>query len=234
MRPGAWLLTGPETIETCRGCSTVLVRSYWRVDGSAHCGPCAEALRRNESAYLRRCRMRGLLFGVAAALLSFIPISWSIDLLRHIPESALPIWDLGLWAFTALILLLGALLGAAVSAGSHQRGGLVLQIAAATLTYLTYTEALAAETLVSLSLHAGRGPMLALPVRTLLRLAAFAPAAPMLALRRSLFALPGLVSVAFAMLLAWQLNPEGRRLAVSGPFEYTRRSAAKRSTRRWS
>ena len=238
MKPGAWLLTGPETIETCRACSTVLTDTYWRVNGSAHCAACALTLRRAETAYLRRNRLRGLLFGLAAATLSCIPISWSIPLLRHIPASALLIWDLGLWAFTALTLLLGALLGAAVATGAHQTGGRFLQTTAAILTYLTYAEALAAETILSTHPHATTTLPTHLPadtthlaLSTLLRLLAPAPAAPILNLHRSLLALPGLIAIAAAMLLAWQLNPEGKRLALSGPFHCTQRALPRKPTR---
>ena len=186
---------GRETIEVCRGCRELLLREYWRVDGEVFCAGCAAGRRREAGRALWREGVRGIGYGVVAAGLMTVCEAglWPVLARLNWPEG---VWSLRLELQILVALLAGTVIGVAVRAGSRERGGLVLQGAAVLLVYGAYVG--------SVGLASGRG------VRGMV-------AAGM---GRLLVGMPPVVDTVFGMLLAWQINRIGRRVAVSGPFGY--------------
>ncbi len=203
---------GRETIEVCRGCREVLARNYWRVDGDVVCGACAEERRREADAEEREDLWRGMRFGVIAAVATALlqAGAWALIAMIDIGEQS---YNLRTYLETPVALLGGVVVGTAVRAGSERYGGWPLQVMAVALAYLAFA--------VSVPLGTGSsGAALALRVVV----------APVTDLGRNPAGGPRMVDALFGMGLAWQMNRIGRRLAVSGPFEYVGRggSAPKR------
>ncbi len=194
---------GKETVEVCRGCQEVLARAYWRVDGDVVCGGCAEERRRKDIAAERGCVERGLIFGWVAAVVAALGQAGAWALIARI-DVGRDAWILRSYLGIAVALGAGLLVGAGVWLGSRGRGGLLLQAIAAVLVYLASAG--------SVAVWRG-GSVGAMALGTLL--------GPVLV--RGPMDVPRMVDVVFAMGMAWMVNREGRRVAISGPFGYARR-----------
>ena len=133
---------GRETIEACRGCRTVLLREYWRVDGEVFCGGCADGRRREAERAVRRDAVRGVVYGVVAAALMTVCEAglWPVLARLTWPEG---VWSLRLELQSLLALVAGTVVGVAVYTGSRGRGGWVLQGAAVLLVYAAYAGSVA-------------------------------------------------------------------------------------------
>lgn len=203
---------GRETVEVCRGCQEVLALEYWRVDGDVMCEGCAEGRQREAEAQVRACFWRGLRFGVIAAVVTAFGQAAMGALIAQI--NLQDAWDLRTHLEIPVALTAGAIVGVAVRVGSNRSGGWPLQVTAAGLVYLAY---------VGSAVIAGSRGTAAMLAMSLLRTFA----APLFVLGPNPVGLPRLIDAVFAMGLACQVNREGKRVAVSGPFGY----AAKRGGR---
>ncbi len=191
---------GRETVEVCRGCQEVLARAYWRVDGEVVCGGCAEERRRKSVAEGWRRVERGLMFGWVAAVVAALGQAGAWGLLARINVRG-NAWMLRSYLGMAVALGAGVLVGAAVWVGSRGRGGVVLQGTAAALVYLAAAGSVAVWQggwVGAMGLRALLGPVLV----------------------RGPMDVPRMVDAVFAMGMAWTVNREGRRVAISGPFGY--------------
>ena len=195
---------GRETIEVCRGCGEVLARAYWRADGDVVCGACAEERRRRDRAEGRGCLERGLVFGwIVVVVGAFLQAgAWGVIGRVDVGRDA---WILRAYLQISVAMLVAVGVGMAVRVGSRRRGGWAVQGMALGLTVLLFEG--------SFALWAG-GSVGAVALRRLLT--------PWLGVGSG-GGVPPVVDMLFGMGLAWWVNREGWRAAVSGPFRYARR-----------
>ena len=107
--------------DQCTLCQQPIAASYYRVNGSLACEPCATQATPNVLADSNAAFTRAVLYGMGAAILGMI--------LYAIFEIATGI------IIGYLAIGVGYLVGKAMKRGSHNRGGRRYQIAAALLTY---------------------------------------------------------------------------------------------------
>ena len=204
-RGKALTFLGRETVEVCRECHEVLALEYWRIDGDVMCKRCAEGRQREAEAEMRASFWRGLRFGAIAAVATAFGQAAMWTLIAQINLKGA--WDLRTHLEIPVALTAGAIVGVTVRVGSNRSGGWPLQATAAALVYLAY---------VASAVIAGSRGTVAMVAMSLLRTFV----APLFILGPNPVGLPRLIDAVFAMGLAWQVNREGKRVAVSGPFGY--------------
>ena len=111
----------PAPQRTCTQCQAPIEGEYYHVNGATACPPCAEAARVTDPPFTRRATIRGLLFGLGAAIAGGIVYYLSI---------ALTGFEIGLVA-----ILVGYMVGWAIKKGAYGRGARRLQVSAVVLTY---------------------------------------------------------------------------------------------------
>ena len=194
---------GRETVEVCRGCGEVLPRSYWRADGDVVCERCAEERRERDRAEARGCLERGLVFGWIAAVAGAFGQAgaWGLIAQMDVGEDA---WILRAYLQVSVAMLAAVLVAIAVRVGSRRRGGWAIQVMALGLTVLLFEGSFALWT---------SGSVGAVALRRLVGSW----------MGGGLAGVPPVVDMVFGMGLAWWVNREGRRAAISGPFGYAGR-----------
>ncbi len=205
---------GRETIEVCRGCGEVLSRAYWRADGDVVCGACAEERQRKDEVEARGCLQRGLVFGWIVAVVGAFwqAAAWGLIGQMDVGRDA---WILQAYLQISVAMLAAALVAIAVRLGSRRRGGWAVQTMAAMLTLLLFAGCFALWT---------GGSVGAMALRRWV--------APWLGTGGGAVQLPPVMDMVFGMALAWWVNREGQRAAISGPFGYAGRGGSSLPRRR--
>jgi len=107
--------------EICKSCKQPISGTYYRINGMLACGNCAEQVRQQSPKDTHSAFVRGIAFGIGAAILGFILFAGFVIVTGI---------SLGY-----ISLAVGFLVGKAMKLGSNGIGGRRYQIAAAALTY---------------------------------------------------------------------------------------------------
>lgn len=209
---------------SCKTCSQKLSGAFYRVNGAPTCADCTARLRREVPQDSHAAFVRGVLFGVGAAVAGFaLYVAFAI-------ATGLVIGYVS--------LAVGYLVGKAIVLGSRGVGGRRYQIAAA---LLTYTAVSLAAVPISLSVHmkhrsaqqhaqvsdpastpaaspaAAPQPKMSLP-QAVGTLALLGLASPFLDLANPMHGIIGLIILLVGLRIAWQLTA-AKPLEISGPLE---------------
>jgi len=208
---------------TCNSCAQKLSGAFYRVNGAPTCADCARRLQAETPQDSHRAFVRGVLFGVGAAIVGFgIYVAFALT--------------------TGLVigyvsLAVGYLVGKAIALGSRGVGGRRYQIAAVLLTYMAVS--LAAVPIVlsvhmkhrSAQQHAQVSDSAATPAaasaspppprvslaRAVGTLAVLGLASPFLDLANPMHGVIGLIILLVGIRIAWQLTA-AKPLDISGPI----------------
>jgi uncharacterized protein (DUF983 family) len=221
--------------EACKACGQSIRGAWYRVNGVSVCAACTERLQREMPQDSHQAFVRGLLFGVGAAVVGFILY-------------------VGFAIATGLVigyvsLAVGYLVGKGISLGSRGVGGRRYQIAALALTYMAVS---LAAVPIAISAHmkhksaaqttqvigapaapitseaaapvtAPAAPVAAPPPkmsfgRALGTLTLLGLASPFLELVDPVHGIIGLIILLVGLRIAWKLT-SARRPEISGPLE---------------
>ena len=209
---------------SCKACSQKIRGAFYRVNGAPMCADCTERLRREVPQDSHAAFVRGVLFGVGAAVAGFaLYVAFAI-------ATGLVIGYVS--------LAVGYLVGKAIALGSRGVGGRRYQIAAVLLTYMAVS---LAAVPISLSVHMKHKsaqqhaqasdpaatpavpPVPAPPPRMSLpqvigTLALLGLASPFLDLANPMHGIIGLIILLVGLRIAWQLTA-AKPLEISGPLE---------------
>lgn len=209
---------------SCKACSQKIRGAFYRVNGAPMCADCTERLRREVPQDSHPAFVRGVLFGVGAAVAGFaLYVAFAI-------ATGLVIGYVS--------LAVGYLVGKAIVLGSRGVGGRRYQIAAVLLTYMAVS---LAAVPISLSVHmkhksaqqhaqasdpaatpasppaAAPPPRMSLP-QVIGTLALLGLASPFLDLANPMHGIIGLIILLVGLRIAWQLTA-AKPLEISGPLE---------------
>jgi uncharacterized protein (DUF983 family) len=189
---------GVPGTEHCQFCHQPISRRYYRVNSAMACAACGERAQHELPKDSHALFIRGLIFGIGAAILGLI--------LYATFEIA-----------TGLIigyvsLAVGYLVGKGIKMGSQGAGGRKYQITAATLTYAAVSLAIV-PVLISQSMKMPNAPQVSLG-----KLAFYGLASPILQLQDPFHGLIGLVILFVGIRIAWKLAA-GTETQIFGPFE---------------
>jgi hypothetical protein len=209
----------------CKFCQQAITGPFYRVNGAAACASCAQRLQQRNPADSHSAFVRGLLFGIGAAILGFaIYVIFALS-------TGLVI------GFVSLAV--GYLVGKGIGLGSRGVGGRRYQIAAALLTYMAVSlaavpialsvvahkhaqqhQAQSAEPGAASAATPAPPPRPRLPLATVIgRLTLVGLASPFLDLNNNPeHGIIGLIILLVGVRIAWQLTA-ARPLAISGPLE---------------
>lgn len=213
---------------TCKSCAQKISGVFYRVNGAPTCADCTQRLQRETPQDSHQAFVRGVLFGVGAAVVGFgIYVVFALT--------------------TGLVigyvsLAVGYLVGKAIVVGSRGVGGRRYQVAA---VLLTYTAVSLAAVPIALSLHmkhtaaqqhaqvsdsaatsaaapAATAPAAASPAkmsfaRAVGMLAIYGLASPFLELADPVHGIIGLIILLIGIRIAWQLTA-AKPLDISGPI----------------
>ncbi len=209
---------------SCNACSQKISGAFYRVNGAPMCADCTERLRREVPQDSHAAFVRGVLFGVGAAVAGFaLYVAFAI-------ATGLVIGYVS--------LAVGYLVGKGIVLGSRGVGGRRYQIAAVLLTYVAVS---LAAVPISLSVHmkhrsAQQHAQASDPAATPAASAAPAPpprmslpqvvgtlallglASPFLDLANPMHGIIGLIILLVGLRIAWQLTA-AKPLEISGPLE---------------
>lgn len=110
---------------TCAVCTKAIPAEYFQVNGAEVCPACTEAIRAQQGRATTGGLLRGVLFGLGAALVC----AAGYGLFTYLTG----------FEFGLIAIAVGWLVGRAVRVGAHGMGGRRCQIAALLLTYLAIT-----------------------------------------------------------------------------------------------
>jgi hypothetical protein len=216
----------PQEI-TCKSCGQRITSAFYRVNQAPVCSACVERAQQQLPRDSHQAFVRGLLFGVAAALIGLILYA--------------------VFAITTglvigfVSLAVGYLVGKAIAMGSRGVGGRRYQIAAVALTYVAVS---LAAVPIALSIHmqhrqqhsqasapsatpADTGAPAPAPkmgaAKALGVLAVLGLASPFLDFADPMHGVIGLIILLVGMRIAWQLTA-ARRLNISGPIPLVERA----------
>jgi uncharacterized protein (DUF983 family) len=212
---------------TCKSCGQKISSAFYRVNQAPVCAACIERLQQQLPRDSHQAFVRGLLFGVGAAVVG-----------------------LGIYAGFAIAtglvigfvsLAVGYLVGKAIVMGSHGVGGRRYQIVAVALTYMAVS---LAAVPIALSVHmqhrqqhppasassiepaaapASAPPPRMSPAKALGTLTVLGLASPFLDFADPMHGVIGLIILLVGMRIAWQLTA-ARRLNISGPVPLAQRA----------
>jgi len=189
---------GVAGTEHCQFCHQPISRRYYRVNSAMACAACGERAQHELPKDSHALFIRGLIFGIGAAILGLI--------LYATFEIA-----------TGLIigyvsLAVGYIVGKGIKMGSQGAGGRKYQITAAVLTYAAVSLAIV-PVLISQSMKMPNAPQVSLR-----QLAFYGLASPVLQLQDPFHGLIGLVILFIGIRIAWKLAA-GTETQIFGPFE---------------
>jgi len=221
--------SGTSQGDRCVSCNHPITTRYFRVNTRMACEACVQELQRQQPKDSHAGYVRGLLFGIGAAIVGMI-------------------FYAGFTIVTGIYigyvsLAVGWLVGKAIMLGSKGIGGRRYQIAAVILTYAAvsiaavpiwisaYVKAKPQSQSIQLkqpnpSSNAANGQ----PVETqskpkpgmgaaLLQLLLVGLASPFLELQNPVFGIIGLVILMVGIRIAWQITVGSRRADIQGPYE---------------
>ena len=218
--------SGTSGGDRCVSCNHPITTRYYRVNGRMACESCVQELQRQQPKDSHAAFVRGMLFGVGAAILGLIGYA-------------------GFTIMTGLYigyvsLAVGWLIGKAIMLGSNGLGGRRYQIAAVTLTYAAVSLAAIPiaiahyaknETAVNQarqvrstdgentqSEQAPKKPKMNFGA-AVLQLLLLGLASPFLELQDPVYGLIGLVILMVGIRIAWKLTAGSSRANIDGPFD---------------
>jgi hypothetical protein len=209
---------GPQ----CLGCRTPIAVEYFQLAGQTICPVCAAQVRAAQQPPSKQALMRGLLYGVGAALAC-----------SALYAAVIMITGLEL---ALIAILVGWLVGKAVRAGCNGLGGRRCQILAVALTYFSITfsyvpvaiqqirktaqvnQGQKSETAKDGPTQAGPAPSLGGLVVGIGYLTAIMMAAPFLNLSSGLGGILGIIIIGVGLQRAWRLTAGDPR-PLTGPYQ---------------
>ncbi len=214
--------SGVDGTEHCQFCRQPISRRYYRVNSAMACAACGERAQHELPKDSHALFVRGLIFGIGAAILGLILYA-TVEIATG-------------WIIGYVSLAVGYIIGKGIKMGSKGAGGHRYQIAAVILTYAAVSLA-AVPVLISQSLkmqgtrHSVEAQQPAddasdqsqpeersAPRVNLGQLAFYGLASPFLGLQDPLHGLIGLVILFVGIRIAWRLAA-GTETQVFGPFE---------------
>jgi phage FluMu protein Com len=220
--------SGVPGTERCRFCNQAVAGRYFRVNGAMTCPSCAELAQRQVPQDSHAAYMRGLLFGVGAAILGLIGYA-AFGIMTGLRVGYVS-------------LAVGYIVGKAILMGSKGLGGRRYQITAVLLTYAAVSLAAVPMAISQFSkqkpsqeqqlqteqrqLEKESGQEHQEPAATpkmslgaaLGSLALLGLASPFLELQDPFHGLIGLVILFVGLQIAWKITA-GKAVEVSGPFD---------------
>jgi uncharacterized protein (DUF983 family) len=187
---------GVAGTEHCQFCRQPISRRYYRVNSAMACAACGERAQHELPKDSHALFVRGLIFGVGAAILGLILYA--------------TVWIATGWTIGYVSLAVGYLVGKGIKMGSRGAGGRKYQITAVLLTYAAVSLSVVPVWLAQLPSTPG---LAALP-----QLAIMGLASPFLRLTDSYHGIIGLVILSVGVQIAWRLTA-GTEIQALGPFE---------------
>ncbi len=208
----------------CNSCTQRISGAYYLLNGAPACASCVERIREQMPRDSHKSFVRGVLFGVAGAILGLV---------IYVAFALATGWMVGY-----VSLAVGYIVGKAISLGSRGVGGRRYQVAAVLLTYVAVS---LAAVPIAISLHkqprvvqqqsaqagdqppthvngsAAAPPTRMSPARAVGLLALLGLASPLLALAHPAQGLIGLIILLVGIQIAWKITA-ARQLNISGPI----------------
>ena len=208
----------------CNSCQQRISGAYYLLNGAPACASCVERIREQMPRDSHKSFVRGVLFGVAGAILGLV---------IYVAFALATGWMVGY-----VSLAVGYIVGKAISLGSRGVGGRRYQVAAVLLTYVAVS---LAAVPIAISLHkqprvvqqqsaqagdqppthvngsAAAPPTRMSPARAVGLLALLGLASPLLALAHPAQGLIGLIILLVGIQIAWKITA-ARQLNISGPI----------------
>src|SRR5437763_714545 len=181
----------------CAVCKRAVESSYYQYAGHMICSSCGERVRAGQQEPANAHVLRGLAYGVGAALACSV---------GYAAITALSGLEIALVA-----ILVGYLVGRAVRIGSSGLGGRRCQVLAVALTYLSITGSYMLLALREPGAEALRN------VGGAVVMMAIALASPLLGLAGGLSGILGLAIIVFGLMQAWRQTARDPRM-LTGPF----------------
>jgi len=207
---------------TCKSCSQRISGAFYRVNGAPTCADCTRRLQQDTPQDSHRAFVRGILFGVGAAVVGFgIYVAFALTTGLMVGYVSLAV---------------GYLVGKAIALGSRGVGGRRYQIAAVLLTYIAvslaavpiaisvHTQKAEQHTQVSDPAAKPAAPPASPPTqrmsfaRVVGMLTLFGLASPFLELADPMHGIIGLIILLVGIRIAWQLTA-AKPLDISGPID---------------
>jgi len=208
----------------CNSCQQRISGAYYLLNGAPACASCVERIREQMPRDSHKSFVRGVLFGVAGAILGLV---------IYVAFALATGWMVGY-----VSLAVGYIVGKAISLGSRGVGGRRYQVAAVLLTYVAVS---LAAVPIAISVHkqhrvvqqqpaqagdqppaqvnrsAAAAPTRMSPARAVGLLALLGLASPLLALAHPAQGLIGLIILLVGIQIAWKITA-ARQLNISGPI----------------
>jgi len=216
----------------CNSCQQRISGAYYLLNGAPACASCVERIREQMPRDSHKSFVRGVLFGVAGAILGLV---------IYVAFALATGWMVGY-----VSLAVGYIVGKAISLGSRGVGGRRYQVAAVLLTYVAVS---LAAVPIAISVHkqhrvvqqqpaqaedqppaqagdqpptqvngsAAAPPTRMSPARAVGLLALLGLASPLLALAHPAQGLIGLIILLVGIQIAWKITA-ARQLNISGPI----------------
>ena len=189
---------GVPGTEHCQFCHQPISRRYYRVNSAMACAACGERAQHELPKDSHALFIRGLIFGIGAAILGLILYAT---------------FEIATGLIVGYVsLAVGYLVGKGIKMGSQGAGGRKYQITAAALTYAAVSLAIV-PVLISQSMKMPNAPQVSLG-----KLAFDGLASPILQLQDPFHGLIGLVILFVGIRIAWKLAA-GTEIQIFGPFE---------------
>lgn len=217
---------------TCQSCAQKISGAFYRVNGAPTCAECTQRLQREAPQDSHRAFVRGMLFGVGAAIVGFV-----IYVVFALTTGLV---------IGYVSLAVGYLVGKAISLGSQGVGGRRYQMAAVLLTYMAVSLA-AVPIAISVHMkqksaqqHAQASDPAAAPAvspasppapkmsvaKAVGLLTLLGLASPFLDLANPTHGIIGLIILLVGIRIAWQLTA-AKTLDISGPIAQPAPAAAR-------
>lgn len=201
-------MPGQPTTDRCKGCGQPITGSYYRVGSNLACPSCAERLKREGPQDNQAAFTRGLLLGIAGAVLGCILYSGFVIMTGI--------------SIGYLALAVGFIVAKAILIGSKGIRGKRYQISAAILTYLAVSASWV-PILLSFAAKSGR----TIPLETLIEWGIAAPF-----LRFTVNPVSGVLGALILLVgirIAWQMTAGTNQLEIYGPYEASKSTSASTS-----
>jgi hypothetical protein len=211
---------GVAGTEHCRICKQPIGRRYYRVNQGMACAACGERMQHDLPTDSHGRFVRGLIFGIGAAILGLILYA-TFEITTGLIVGYVS-------------LAVGYIVGRGIKMGSRGAGGRKYQIAAVALTYAAVSLAAIpvdisrkAQTVQvqqqnsdsASSAQAGTAnPPRPAPGAAILQLLSMGLASPFLELQSPVYGLIGLVILFVGIRIAWRLTA-GTEVQITGPFD---------------
>jgi hypothetical protein len=190
----------PPSTVTCAACKRPISDQYFEINGTIVCEPCKDVINdrlRGGSGFVRF--LRAVLFGTLAAVVGAAIYLASFQATEQ--------------GVALAAILAGYLIGRAVRAGSRNLGGIIYQLLAVLLTYLSIGATLATRAFQIGKTGLDPDDPVGLAFKAIL-FGFFTVIGPVLVAKRSVITI---AIIGFALWQAWKMNVK-LKLVVTGPY----------------